>query len=226
MQLTFIGHSTVLIETSNGNLVIDPFITGNSLASVTLDDLPEIDYILLTHGHGDHTADTLPIAERDGSLIIGIAELATYYGWKGLKTHGMSIGGSYTFPFGRVKLTQAFHGSSITEPGNRIVYTGMPAGLLLYIDGKTIYHAGDTGLFTDMKLIGEQNNIDLAFLPIGDNFTMGPDDALIAADWLKAKTVIPIHYDTFPVIRQDARRFVDRLGTRGRLLRPGESITL
>lgn len=227
MRITYIGHSTVLIETSKANLLIDPFIAGNGLAQTTIDDLPEINYILLTHGHGDHTADALPIAERDGSLVIAVAELATYFSWKGLKTHGMSIGGGYTFPFGRVKLTPAFHGSSITESdGQRIVYTGMPAGLLLYLDGKTIYHAGDTALFSDMKLIGEQNDIDLAFLPIGDNFTMGPDDALTAARWIKANKVVPVHYNTFPVIRQDARRFTDRLGDSGVVLSPGKSLEL
>lgn len=227
MRITFIGHSTVLIKTAKANLLIDPFITGNSLAKISIDDLPKIDAILLTHGHGDHVEDALPIARRDGSLVIAVAELATYFGWKGLKTHGMSIGGGFDFPFGRVKLTQAFHGSSVTESENRrIVYTGMPAGLLLYLEGKTIYHAGDTALFSDMKLIGEQNKIDLAFLPIGDNFTMGPGDAQLAAQWIKAKRVVPIHYNTFPVIRQDAYQFAEKLGDRALVLSPGQSFEL
>jgi len=124
----------------------------------------------------------------------------------------MHIGGSHTFDFGTVKLTQAFHGSSYTEEENkRIVYTGMPAGILFKAEGKTIYHAGDTALFSDMKLIGELNDIDVAFLPIGDNFTMGPEDALLAAQWIKAKKVVPIHYNTFPVIKQDAKAFAEEV---------------
>jgi L-ascorbate metabolism protein UlaG (beta-lactamase superfamily) len=227
MHVTYIGHSTVLIQTEKANLIIDPFISGNSHTPLSLDDLPKIDAVLLTHGHGDHILDTQAIAERDGSLVIAIAELATYFSWSGLRVHGMSIGGSYTFPFGKVKLTQAFHGSSITDSEHKqIIYAGMPAGLLLSLEGKTIYHAGDTALFSDMKLIGEQNDLDLAFLPIGDNFTMGPEDALIAAKWLKAKRVVPIHYNTFPVITQDADKFADQLGGHGYVVSPGQTLEL
>lgn len=225
MKITYIGHSTVLLETEKANLLIDPYITENPLAGLTIEELPKIDAIILSHGHGDHIGDTQTIAERDGSLVIAIAELATYFGWKGLKTHGLSIGGGYTFPFGRVKLTIAFHGSSVTlEETHQILDAGMPAGILLDIEGKTIYHAGDTALFSDMKLIGERHPIDLAFLPIGDNFTMGPEDALLAAKWIGAKEVVPIHYNTFPPIRQDASKFVDQLRGCGLLLTPGESI--
>ncbi|SFG43295.1 metal-dependent hydrolase [Sporolactobacillus nakayamae] len=227
MRITYIGHATVLIETAKANLLIDPFISSNQQTPLSINDLPKIDAILLTHGHGDHSEDTQPIAERDGSLVIAIAELATYFSWKGLTVHGMSIGGAYEFPFGTVKMTQAFHGSSITDAATKqIVYAGMPAGFLLKLDGKTIYHAGDTALFSDMKLIGEQNDLDLAFLPIGDNFTMGPEDALQAAKWLKAKTVVPIHYNTFPVITQDAGKFVDQLDGHGHVLSPGQTLDL
>ncbi|WP_010630432.1 metal-dependent hydrolase [Sporolactobacillus vineae] len=227
MKITYIGHATVLLQTSQANLLIDPFITGNSLIKTRIEDLPKIDAILLTHGHGDHTQDVEAIARRDGSLIIAVAELATWFGWKGLRTHGMSIGGAYTFPFGTVKLTQAFHGSSIADPERRqIVYTGMPAGLLLQLDGKTIYHAGDTALYSDMKLLGERYSIDLAFLPIGDNFTMGPEDAQTAAKWIGAEKVVPIHYNTFPVIRQDPEKFVSGLDGHGLVLEPGRSLEL
>ncbi|MCL1630619.1 metal-dependent hydrolase [Sporolactobacillus sp. CPB3-1] len=227
MKITYVGHSTVLLETEKGNLLIDPFIRGNQRTPMTIDDLPKIDAILLTHGHGDHIEDTQLIAERDGSLVIAIAELATYFSWRGLKTHGMSIGGAHTFRFGTVKMTQAFHGSSITDAANRqIVYAGMPAGLLLKIEEKTIYHAGDTALFSDMKWIGDRYAIDLAFLPIGDNYTMGPEDALQAAKWIKAKTVVPIHYNTFPVIQQDAGWFADQLNGHGCVMSPGQTLTL
>ncbi|MBM7644807.1 L-ascorbate metabolism protein UlaG (beta-lactamase superfamily) [Scopulibacillus daqui] len=227
MKVTYHGHSVVLIESSKANIIIDPFITGNSQANISVGDLPKIDVIILTHGHNDHLGDTVELAKKNNALVIGIAEIATYLGWKGLNTHGMSIGGGFNFDFGRVKLTQAFHGSSYTEEDNqRIVYTGMPAGVILEIDGKTIYHAGDTALFSDMKLIGERHQIDLAFLPIGDNFTMGPEDALTAAEWLQAKTVVPIHYNTFPVIEQDPVDFVSKLKGKGNALVSGGSIEL
>lgn len=227
MHITFIGHSTVLIRTDKANLLIDPYITSNALAKQRIEDLPRIDAILLTHGHGDHIEDTQEIAERDDSLIIAIAELAMWFGWKGLRTHGMSIGGGFDFPFGRVALTLAFHGSSVAEPEKEILHdAGMPAGLLLELEGKTIYHAGDTALFSDMKLIGSRNDIDLAFLPIGDNFTMGPEDARIAAQWIGAKKNVPIHYNTFPVIHQDPHAFADDLGDRALILAPGESLDL
>ncbi|MFT8870811.1 MAG: metal-dependent hydrolase [Sporolactobacillus sp.] len=227
MKVTYIGHATVLIETAKANVLIDPFITENPLATLKITDLPRIDAILLSHGHSDHIGDCLRIAKHDGSLVVAIAELATYFSWQGLRVHGLSIGGGHSFSFGRVQLTLAFHGSSITDEERRVIMdAGLPAGILFEDEGKTIYHAGDTALFSDMKLIGEQHAIDLAFLPIGDNFTMGPDDAKLAAKWLSAGQVVPIHYDTFPVIRQDAGQFVRDLGACGRLLKPGESLTL
>lgn len=226
MKVSFHGHSVVKIETNGKTILIDPFINGNGETDLKADEV-KADVILLTHGHNDHFGDTVEIAKRNDALVIAVAELATYLSWKGVKTHGMSIGGAYEFDFGKVKLTQAFHGSSYTEENQNIVYTGMPAGILLKAEEKTIYHAGDTALFSDMKLIGERNNIDLAFLPIGDNFTMGPEDALLAAEWIKAKKVVPIHYNTFPVIRQNPEDFVSKLPSNvGLLLRAGESIEL
>lgn len=224
MKATYYGHSVVLVETNGKKILFDPFITGNGQCHVSAEDI-DADVIILTHGHNDHVGDTVPIAKRNDALVIGLAEMATYMGWQGLNTHPMSIGGAHEFDFGKVKFTQAFHGSSYTEDENkRIVYLGMPAGVLLSAEGKTIYHAGDTGLFSDMKLIGERNSIDVAFLPIGDNFTMGPEDAALAAEWLQAKTVVPIHYNTFPVIEQDPHKFVDRLKCDGKVLASGESI--
>ncbi|RZI53289.1 metal-dependent hydrolase [Aeribacillus pallidus] len=226
MKVSFHGHSIVQIKTNGKNIIIDPFINGNGQTDLKVEDV-KADVILLTHGHNDHVGDTVEIAKRNDSLVVAIAELATYLSWKGIKTHGMSIGGAYEFEFGKVKLTQAFHGSSYTEDNQNIVYTGMPAGILLTAEDKTIYHAGDTALFSDMKLIGERNEIDLAFLPIGDNYTMGPEDALTAAEWIRAKKVVPIHYNTFPVIQQNPEDFVSKLPDGvGLLLKPGETIEL
>ncbi|TWI56973.1 metal-dependent hydrolase [Halalkalibacter nanhaiisediminis] len=227
MKISYHGHSVVYVETKGKRIIIDPFITGNGLTDLDADKL-EVDVILLTHGHNDHVGDTVELAKRNDALVVAPFELATYLGWQGINTHPMHIGGSHTFEFGTVKLTQAFHGSSFTvEEEQKIVYTGMPAGILFTAEGKTIFHAGDTALFNDMKMIGERNTIDLAFLPIGDNFTMGPEDAEVAAEWLQAKRVVPIHYNTFPVIEQDPEAFADQLsGKKGLSLKVGESIEL
>ncbi|MGC9931960.1 metal-dependent hydrolase [Priestia aryabhattai] len=225
MHVSYHGHSIVKIETKGKTILIDPFITGNESTDLNAEDV-KADVILLTHGHNDHVGDTIEIAKRSDALVVAVAELATYLSWQGLNVHPMSIGGAYTFDFGTVKLTQAFHGSSYTENNEKIIYTGMPAGLLLTIEGKTIYHAGDTALFSDLKLIG-RHKPDLAFLPIGDNFTMGPEDAAIAAEWVQAKLVVPIHYNTFPVIKQDPHQFVESLsGIEGKVLKAGEGLDI
>ncbi|MCL7747791.1 metal-dependent hydrolase [Halalkalibacter alkaliphilus] len=227
MKVSYHGHSVVQIETKNKRIIIDPFITGNQLTDLDAKEL-KVDVILLTHGHNDHVGDTIELAKRNAALVIAPFELATYLGWQGVKTHPMHIGGSHQFEFGTVKLTQAFHGSSFTvEEEQKIVYTGMPAGILFTAEGKTIFHAGDTALFSDLKLIGERNSIDIAFLPIGDNFTMGPEDATVASEWLQAKRVVPIHYNTFPVIEQDPVEFAENLsGKKGLALAVGESVEL
>ncbi|MDT8859402.1 metal-dependent hydrolase [Alkalihalobacillus sp. MEB130] len=227
MKISYHGHSVVQIETNKKKIIIDPFITGNGLTDLDANDL-EVDVILLTHGHNDHVGDTVELAKRNNALVIAPNELAVYLGWQGVNVHPMHIGGAHQFDFGTVKLTQAFHGSAYTiEEEQKIVYTGMPAGILFTAEGKTIFHAGDTALFSDLKLIGERNTIDVAFLPIGDNFTMGPEDASIAAEWLQAKRVVPIHYNTFPVIEQNPNEFADNLsGKKGLALAVGESIEL
>ena len=227
MKVTYHGHSVIHVETKTHNIIFDPFITGNSLTNLKPEEV-KADVILLTHGHNDHVGDTEQIAKQNDALVIAPNELAVYLGFKGLNVHPMHIGGARQFDFGKVKLTQAYHGSAVTDEENKtITYTGMPAGILLTIDGKTIFHAGDTALFSDMKLIGELNHIDLAFLPIGDNFTMGPEDAKLAAEWLRAKQVVPVHYNTFPVIEQDPDAFAESLpGGVGKVMAVGETIEL
>lgn len=226
MNISYHGHSVVKIETNGKTILIDPFIRGNSLTDLKVEEQVP-DYIILTHGHNDHVGDTLELAKKSEALIIASPEIESYFSWKGLKTHGMNIGGSYEFEFGKVKFTQAYHSTGYETEDEQIIYLGMPMGILLTIEGRTIYHAGDTGLFSDMKLIGERNPIDLAFLPIGDNYTMGPEDAAYAAELLNAKTVVPIHFNTFPVIKQDPYEFVKRLPNgQGKVLEVGESIEL
>ncbi len=227
MKVSYHGHSVVKVEANSKTILFDPFITGNGLTDLNADDV-KVDVILLTHGHNDHVGDTVDLALKNDALVVAPFELAEYLGWQGVKVHEMHIGGAHEFDFGTVKLTQAFHGSSYTDYETKtIVYTGMPSGILLTIEGKTLFHAGDTALFSDMKMIGELNDIDVAFLPIGDNFTMGPDDAVLAAKWLNASTVVPIHFNTFPVIEQDPRKFVSRLPEGvGKVLEVGEAIEL
>lgn len=229
MKITYHGHSCVQVSHGGKSVVIDPFLTGNSLAKVKPEDV-EVQYVLLTHAHGDHLGDALTIAKRNNATVVATHELATYMSWQGANVHPMNLGGAYTFDFGTVKMTQAFHSSAIVlEDEQRIIYGGMPGGFLITMGGKTLYHLGDTGLFSDLKLIGARNRIDVAFVPIGDNFTMGPEDALQASEWVGAELTVPVHYDTFPVIKQDPGTFVSSLegkGLKGKVLNPGEELEI
>lgn len=210
MKVTYQGHSVVQLETDAGiKLLVDPFINGNDLCELDAETV-EADYILVSHAHDDHLGDTVEIAKRTKAQVITTVELAEYLASFDLETHGMQPGGAHEFDFGKVKLTPAIHGSSLTIDDIPTTL-GLASGILIEADGKIVYHLGDTALYSDMKLIAELNDIDLAFIPIGDNFTMGPEDALIAAKWLKADQVVPIHYNTFPLIEQDPEKFVAKL---------------
>ncbi|ANS73468.1 metal-dependent hydrolase [Paenibacillus yonginensis] len=230
MQLIFHGHSTIQLNSNGKSLIVDPFLSGNQLAAVKPEDI-KVDAVLLTHAHADHILDAAPISKANGAPVIANPELATYLTWQGVEqTIGMNIGGTVDLGFATAKMTHAFHSSGMIDEANKtVVYGGMPAGFIIKAEGKTIVHAGDTGLFSDMKMIGDMNEIDVVFLPIGDHFTMGPEDALQAAVWYNAKLVVPIHYDTFPPIKQDADAFVNKLeakGLKGKVLKPGESIEI
>jgi L-ascorbate metabolism protein UlaG (beta-lactamase superfamily) len=225
-QLTYLGHSAFLITTPTGDILIDPFLSGNPSASIGPDDVHP-DYILVTHGHSDHLGDTIAIAKRTGATVIGPAELVTYLAGKGVaNVHPMHIGGNRVFPFGELFLTQALHGSSVTENGH-LIYMGNPCGFVIKTKERTTYHAGDTGVFLDMELIGRLHPLDIALLPIGGNFTMGIDDAVEAVKMLAPRTVIPMHYGTFPVIAVDPQLFRKKVesstSARCAVLKPGQT---
>ena len=225
VKLTWYSHACFLIETNGTKLLIDPFLTDNPLAPVQADEV-EADFIIVSHGHGDHVGDSVAIAKRTGATVISNFEIINWLQGQGLeKVHPQHLGGGFDHPFGRLKLTIAHHGSGLPDGS----YGGNPAGLLFYLEDKKIYHACDTGLFYDMKLIGEEG-IDLAILPIGDNFTMGPDDALRAVKLIEPQQVIPIHYDTFDVIKQDPQAFVRRFESETSapavVLKTGDSLDL
>ncbi|MCK4856763.1 MAG: metal-dependent hydrolase [candidate division Zixibacteria bacterium] len=203
VKITYHGHACFEVTDGTHNLIIDPFLEGNPSATKKADDV-KVGWIVVTHGHGDHWGDTPTIAKNNNATVITNFELSEFAGKQGLTAHPMHIGGRADFPFGSVKLTIAHHGSTLANSDG---YGGSPAGALINIGGKTIYHAGDTGLFLDMQLIGDMNDIDLALLPIGDNFTMGPVDAAKAVEFLKPKKVTPMHYDTFDIIKQDLKEF-------------------
>lgn len=227
MKITYHSHSVIAIKLDDGtDLLFDPFITDNPKTDLVAEKV-KADYILVTHGHSDHVGDMVPIAKNCDATIIGMVELCTFAEKNGVKkTHGMNIGGKFDFPFGQVKMVHAQHSAGYEVDG-QMLYLGEPAGFIIQAEGKTISHAGDTSNFGDMALFGEAFNIDVAFLPIGDNFTMGPKEAASAAKRLKAKQVVPIHYNTFPLIEQDPQAFVALLPAGvGKVMTVGDSFTL
>ncbi|GAA4832320.1 metal-dependent hydrolase [Paenibacillus vulneris] len=229
LKVEYHGHSCVQLSDGEHSLIIDPFLTDNPSAIVKPESI-RVQHVLLTHAHADHIQNAVEIAKANDATLIAIHELATYMSWQGVKTRDMNIGGRLSLGFAELQMVQAFHSSGIIDHNaKQIIYAGMPAGFIIRWNGRTILHAGDTNLFLDMKLIGERNDIDLAFLPIGDLFTMGPEDAAVAAEWLQAKQVVPVHYNTFELIRQDGAAFLELLqsrGIQGTLMHPGEHITL
>jgi L-ascorbate metabolism protein UlaG (beta-lactamase superfamily) len=228
MKFTFLGHAAGYLETDSDKFLFDPFLTGNPKAAVSADQVDPT-YILLTHGHGDHVGDAVAISKRTGAPIITTFELANWLGAQGAETIAMNHGGWGKFPFGRVRFTVAFHSSSTIEAGGRPLYLGEAAGIVLETEGKIIYHAGDTALFSDMRLIGEDAPIDLALLPIGEHFTMGPKDAAKAVGFLAPKRVVPIHYSTFPQLVGDPQQFASLAKGTGAevcVLGPGEWVDL
>ncbi|MGA9533461.1 MAG: metal-dependent hydrolase [Anaerolineales bacterium] len=225
IRLTWYGHAAFRLDVGDHKLLIDPFLSDNPSATVSPEEV-EADYILISHGHGDHVGDAIDIAKRTGAMVISNFEIVNWFDEKGIDGHAQHIGGGYHYPFGYLKLTQAFHGSGLPDG----TYGGNPAGLLLTTpDDKVIYFACDTGLFGDMRLIG-QAGLDLAVLPIGDNFTMGPDDALQAVKFLEPKHVIPVHYNTWELIEQDPDAWADRVrnetSAEPHVLNPGDSYDL
>lgn len=217
MKITFLGHASLLIEAENSSLLVDPFISGNEKASgkVNIKDLNP-DYILLTHAHQDHVLDVETIAMASGAVVVSNFEIASYYESKGLKAHPMNHGGNWNFDFGKLKYVNAIHTSSFPDGS----YGGQPGGFILSSEGKHIYIAGDTALTMDMKLIPMTTKLDLAILPIGDNFTMGIDDAILASDFVECNTILGYHYDTFGYIE------IDHTTTLGKFEKAGKKLHL
>ena len=221
---TWYGHATLGLETGGYKILVDPFFSGNPVASASADQV-EADFILVSHGHGDHVGDAISIAKRTGATVISNYEIADWVGQQDIPTHPQHLGGGFHHPFGYLKLTLALHGSVLPDG----TYGGNPAGFLLTtLENEKIYMACDTGLFGDMALIGEEG-IDLAVIPIGDNFTMGPDDALRAVKLIKPKTVVPIHFNTWDLIAQDptvwAEQVEQETPTKVQVLKPGQTFT-
>jgi L-ascorbate metabolism protein UlaG (beta-lactamase superfamily) len=218
LEITFLGHSAFLLKADNYTVLIDPFLTGNPLAKHKPEDI-DCDAIVVTHGHADHIGDTLAIAKRTGAIIFAAFEICEFFSSKGCdKCEPMNPGGKVTTPSGFIALTQAFHSSSYEGQ-----YMGQPCGAIINTAGVTVYHMGDTALFSDIKLIAELYKPDVAMIPVGDRFTMGPEQGRRAAEWIKPKIAIPMHYATFPLLTDDLSAFTP-VGVEVRAMQPAESI--
>lgn len=224
VKFNYYGHAAFLLDDGEHRVLVDPFLTGNPMASIAANEV-DCDFILLTHAHGDHLGDAPSIAARTGAAIVAIPEVISVCESQAcaeIKSHPMNLGGSLDLPFGKVRMTIAQHSAGVAG--------GIACGFVIYIGDKVVYYSGDTALFSDMQLIGRKDAIDYAVLPIGDNYTMGLEDAAMAAQWLNASHVIPIHYDTWPVIAQEVNHYkeVTEAMTRAKVnvVAPGETIEL
>jgi L-ascorbate metabolism protein UlaG (beta-lactamase superfamily) len=216
MNITYYGQSCFLLESERKKILFDPFITPNNLAKHINVKAVTADYILVSHGHEDHTADLIEITKRTGATVVCSYEIMVWLQSKGIENcHPMNLGGKKTFDFGSVKMVFAAHSNSLPDG----TYGGTAAGFIIQTGGKTIYYAGDTALTSDMKLYGDMYTIDHAFLPVGDNFTMGIDDAIIAAGFIKCRNIIGMHYNTFPYIKIDEHEAIDKFHKAGLNLR-------
>ncbi len=217
MDITWLGHSGILLKGSK-TVYIDPFLTGNPAASITPDEITEADVVVVTHHHSDHLGDAFPICKKTGATLVSVHEVAVEAEAEGIPNEGMNIGGTIDTKGVKIHMVQALHSAE----------KGDPTGVVIEMDGKTIYHAGDTGLTYDMKLIGEFFKPELSFIPIGDRYTMGISSATMAVEFIQTKKVIPIHYNTFPIVSADPEEFKRRVGDMAEviILRPGESYTL
>ncbi len=223
MKITWLGHAAFLLEGSK-KIIIDPFLSGNPTSPLKPEDV-DVDLILVTHGHGDHLGDAVEISKRCNAPVVCIYELSVIVGGKGAETVGMNIGGTYRLEDVEVTMVKAVHSADVVEGG--IISAGDPVGFVVKMDGVTVYHAGDTDVFMDMKLIGELYRPKVAMLPIGDFYTMGIKGAVKAVELIKPEIAIPMHYNTFPAIRQDPEKFreeAEKLGVKVVILKPGESV--
>ena len=222
-RLHYHGHSTFTLTTDEGTrIIIDPWFDENPVSDVKADEIEGADFILCTHGHFDHFADAIPLAKRTGATLVSTFEIVSFAQSKGVENaHPLHIGGGFEFPFGYVKMTPALHGGQVAGDDEG-AYTTVPGGFWMNLHGKRLYHAGDTALLMDMQLL--RGKVDLALLPIGDNFTMGPEDAVQAVEFIRPKMVIPIHYNTFDLIAQDAEAFKASVGNLSKveIVKPGE----
>jgi len=227
VKATFHGHACFVLEGDGKRVIIDPFLTGNPAAVIAPDKLPHLDAILLSHGHGDHLGDAVALSRQHKAAVVATYELAQFCADRGATSHAMHIGGAHAFSFGTVKLVPAFLGGRVDgdETGK---YTTNPAGIVVTIGGKTVYHTGDTGLTLEMQLLAGPPRVDLMLVPIGDNYTMGVADAARAVEFVKPKSVIPMHYNTWDIIKADPAEFRRLVGTTSAVtvLKPGESFTL
>ncbi len=216
ITLTFLGHAGFLLDDGKHKVAVDPFLTGNPVATLKPEEV-RCQSIVLTHGHGDHVGDTVSIAKANGATVYAANEIAEYLSEQGCKAEPGNPGGKIAADFGWVAFTQAFHSSSYEGR-----YMGMPCGVIVRMGGQTVYHCGDTGLFSDMKLIGELYRPDIALIPIGDRFTMGPELATKAAEWIMPKVAVPMHYGTWPLLVPDASGFTPD-GMEVKVMEVGES---